>query len=338
MRTDAVPSFTPSSSPELDSLLARFRDKAFVPEYLDRQYRRIIFKPDADRILTENPIYVNLDPSSEEKYRLQPVRPGDVPSKNKIKDVVRLMKTKDDWYNLLPLLTGLAASRKTLTPEQWEWVVRKAGESGAYDTIVTCATHAKKTHLPLYNRNVARKYFYNLHRQAQNADFRGEGLEKAYKAAKSTAILMQTRIHQAPFRQQVPSSKAPEIIGIVLELSAARALDVTGGRDDAGEVRFYANLVLSNWLLGDFSVPDNWPEVNERLQEFIPLWRGIQLALQIEEIRGDEPASKLLSTRKTELEGKIDRGLGMIRNIDSSAKNRLGVILAEQLYNKEFKS
>lgn len=335
MRADPVPSFTPASSPELQSFLDRFRDKVFIPEYLDRQYRRIIFKPNAKTVLAENPIYVSIGPSSQAKYQLQPVRPGDIPSKRRLKDVVGLMKTNEDWANLLPLLSGLAASHRKLDQDQWEWLVRKAGENGMQDAILTCAKHAKKTHLPLYKRKVAQNYFFNFHRQAQDAGFTGEGLQKAYDAAKASVILMHTRMHESPVpTEEVHPSKTPEIIGIILELRAARALDVAGGHDDNGKVQTHAKLVLSNWGLGDFSsIPKLWA-ANEKLQSLIPLWKGLELTLQVDEIRADKATSDALSARKTELEGYIDSNLEVIDSNESSPRNRTGIKLAQHLYKK----
>src|SRR5436189_6456790 len=95
-----IPVFKPTSSPELDSILAKFRDTLFIPTSLPLRHRKLIYKASKAEDLRQHPIIVNIGGEIEELYQLRPMDIRDRPKKNDVLNAVALMKTRQDWHNL----------------------------------------------------------------------------------------------------------------------------------------------------------------------------------------------------------------------------------------------
>ncbi|KAL1970881.1 hypothetical protein VTN77DRAFT_2715 [Rasamsonia byssochlamydoides] len=296
---NAIPTFPPTSSPELDQALNRFRQELFIPFGLGEKQRRLMFRQRYAHKLEEEPVTVTV--GEDEKFQLRPMDPQSRPRKEEIVDVVKLMKTTKDWQNIIPFLTALRMSRRYLKLSRWEWLVRKAGEANALGIILECAKQAERTGLQLKHVDLVHRLFFALHLKAQAAEFQGEATAKALSLARQAVMLMEAPEHVNHDIQWDPKRR-PSLIGVLLELSAARALNEFQGDDADGHVRAYAQRLLATWPLGSFEEePKKWHRVDRLLQENVPIWNGIRLALQVHGIAADKALATSLKARLGEL-------------------------------------
>ncbi|OAT04813.1 hypothetical protein BDBG_01310 [Blastomyces gilchristii SLH14081] len=297
-----IPTFKPTSSKNLDELLSLFRDRVFIPAFLTPAQRRLIYKEDATTSLEQNPITVTLQGQTEESYRLRPLKFSETPSNNAVRDIVELMKEPEDWYTLVPLLKGLHSSKRKPNFLLWEFIVRKAGEAGMNSVIIDCAEQSRRTGFSLGDYVLTELLFSNLHLKAESAGYKGPEVEKALKQAKHVAMLMNAEDHMPVDKTKPDPRRHPNIIAVLLELSAARALDAFEGKDTQGDVRSYAEKLLGTWVLRGKFDTIKYPKKNVRNVTDLPSVRkGIEMALQVEEIKNDEKLSQALRERLNEL-------------------------------------
>ncbi|WEW56073.1 hypothetical protein PRK78_001508 [Emydomyces testavorans] len=327
-----IPAFKPTSSPELDELLETYRQQLFIPRSLSLLHRNLIYKQKNAEKLKENPISVNIGGENEESYVLKPMQLKDQPGSKEFRRYVSLMKTREDWLSVLPFLVGLQDAKRPLAKSRLEWLIRKAGLAGHDGVIVECVKQSKRTGLTLQNPSVTRTLFLAIRHKAQQADFKGPEVETALRRAQQMAELLDAPEHTAR-NPRNDAKRMPDIIAVLLELSAAHALDAFEGKDAQGKVRAYAERLLSTWLLGKFDIPAEWTVANFWLLEVVPVWHCMKLALQVEEIKGDIELSKALKSRMDELGEKIETAVERVTN-ESGTTDRAGVALAKQLYHK----
>lgn len=236
----------------------------------------------------------------DEQFLLRPMDHMTRPRKVEVSDVVKLMKTNKDWQNIIPFLIGLRTSKRYLDNDRWEWLMRKATEADALGIMLECAKQSEKTGLRLKDAGVVGKYFYGLHKKAQAADFQGAATAKALSLAQQAAQLLEAPEHVEHDITKDPRRR-PAVIGVLLELSAARALNEFEGRDEDGQVAAYARRLVATWPLGSFDAGvSNWHKIEDTLQQNIPIYNGIKLALQVNSIS----INKALSS---DLKGRMDK-------------------------------
>ncbi|KAE8374238.1 hypothetical protein BDV26DRAFT_296169 [Aspergillus bertholletiae] len=297
---NAIPTFSPTSSAELDQALNRFREELFIPFGLGTQQRRLMFRQKyADR-LEEEPVSVSVG-EDEEPFLLRPMDPQSRPTKKEIVDVISLMQTTKDWQNLVPFLSGLRMSHRLIKSDRWQWLVRRAGQADAIGIILEAAKQSERTGLRLNDLDIVQRIFFELHCKAQRGEFKDPEVSKAFTLAKQFVSLMEAPEHIEHNVERDPKRK-PFVIGTLLELSAARAINELGGNDEGGLVRSYAQRLLGSWSLGNFNRDTkNWHSVDHVLQEIVPIYNGMKLALKVNGISNDKSVAPGLKTRVNEL-------------------------------------
>ena len=256
------------------------------------------------------------------------------PTSEDFRTAVNLMKTRADWDNLVPLLSGMKASSRPIPPQRWDWLVRKTCEAGMANVVLRCAKQSARTGLELQLVGPVKKLYQAFHAAAQAADFKGPIVADTLKQAKQAAFLI-TLPKKKPVSIEQDPARQPGIIGVLLELSAARSLDTSGGKDESGEVVAYASRVLDTWVLGNFNFEHHteWSPANNKLQEMIPLWHGMKLALQVEEVGADEHLRTNLTARVEELASKIEAASKRVSDAGSSHLPK-GLKLSQEMYEK----
>ncbi|PYI06119.1 hypothetical protein BO78DRAFT_344299 [Aspergillus sclerotiicarbonarius CBS 121057] len=325
---NAVPTFTPTSSPELDQTLNRFREELFIPFGLGQQQRRLMFRQKyADR-LEQEPVTANL---GEEEFLLRPMDPQSRPTKNEAIEAISLMKNTTDWNNLVSLLAGLRMSNRLIKASRMEWIVRKAAEANALGVVLECAKQVERTGLRLNEVGFVQRLFFELHRKAQAAEFEGPEVAKALSIATQLVGLMERPGHVQHDVVKDPKRR-PFVIGTLLELSAARALSEFGGKDQDGNVRLYSQRLLGSWSLGNFnSETTEWVAVDKMLQENIPIYNGMKLALQVHGIVNERAVAPGLKNRLNELNQLISN---QVKNAPEKVQQKptVGLVQAQLLY------
>lgn len=252
----------------------------------------------ADR-LDEEPVTVPI--SDTENFTLRPMDPQSRPTNKEAVDVIAKMQTTQDWQNLVPFLSGLRMSHRRLRASRWEWIVRKAGQANALGIVLECAKQAERTNLRLTDAGFVKRLYFELHRKAQLGEFQDPEVSKALGLARQFASLMEAPEHLVKDPETDPRRK-PAVIGVLLELSAARALKVNGGKDEGREVHAYAQRLMGSWNRGNFSSEvKDWVNVDLMLQENMPIYNGMKLALQVHGISNDKSVAPSLKTRINEL-------------------------------------
>lgn len=255
-------------------------------------------------VLDEEPVTVTIG-ENDEPFLLRPMDPTMRPANKEAIDTIALMKTPKDFQNLVPFLTGLRMSHRHIKRGRWEWVIRRANQADALGVILECAKQADKTGLYLNRTALVQRLFFELHRKAQRGDFQDPALSKALRLANQAVTLMESPEHTQLDPEEDPKRK-PFVVGVLLELHAARALNLLEGKDEGGSVRTYAMRLLGTWSNGNFKrSAKTWPEVDMRLQEIVPVYNGLKLALQVPEIAVDKSLHSDLRVRMNDLNMSI---------------------------------
>ncbi|PWY96380.1 hypothetical protein BO94DRAFT_619516 [Aspergillus sclerotioniger CBS 115572] len=324
----AVPTFTPTSSPELDQALTRFREELFIPFGLGQQQRRLMFRQKYADQLEQEPVTANL---GEEEFLLRPMDPQSRPTKKEAVEVISMMKNTTDWKNLVPLLSGLRMSNRLVKSGRLEWIVRKAAEANALGVVLECAKQVERTGLRLNDVGFVQRLFFELHRKAQKAEFQGPEVAKALSIATQLVGLMERPGHVEHDVMKDPKRR-PFVIGTLLELSAARALSEFGGKDVDGNVRIYSQRLLGSWSLGNFnSETADWVSVDKMLQENIPIYNGMKLALQVHGILNEKAVAPAMKNRLNELNQLFTNQLKSVPE-KVQQKPTVGLVQAQLLY------
>ncbi|KAJ5702588.1 hypothetical protein N7488_010136 [Penicillium malachiteum] len=306
----AIPTFTPTASDELNQALARWRQDLFIPFGLPKRQRTSMFKEKHARRLEDEPITVNI--SENEQYTLRPLKFSELPKSKEIIDVLRLMEAANDYKNLVPFMSGLWNSQMTVSPARWQYLVRKTGSIGRIALIVECARQGSRTGLSLENQDITERLFFEFHRMAHQADFKGPRVAKALALAKQTADIMDS------YPSDVSSNPKyqPYVIGTLLELSAARALDAFGGKDEANEVLNYVRKLMASWPLGQFDAPEprefDAARVDSKLLRSVAVYKGLKLSTKIQGFSNDKALQAAVAPRITELQQFIAKQLKFI--------------------------
>ncbi|PGH27201.1 hypothetical protein AJ80_01158 [Polytolypa hystricis UAMH7299] len=329
-----VPVFKPTSSEKLDSLLNKFRETVFIPASLTQRHQRLIYRDKYAGKLQQQPVFVNVGRDGSEKFQLRHLDFQKSPRTTEFREVVRLLKTREDWYAFTPFLSGLRASKRKLEPQHWEWVIRQASRAGMQDLALKWAVQSKHTGLTLKYPGVARQMFQSFFEKGLAADFKGEEVVYALKLAKQAAMLLNAPEHTWAIEKEDPK-RQPFTIGVLLELAAARAIDAFEGKDEEGDVNLYTTVLMANWRLGTTAAPKDKDVflANSRLLELLPMWHGLKLAMQIEDIKTNQHLWRNLAMRLNELEQSIDAIVERVKREDVSS-NLAGLRLCEQLYHK----
>lgn len=257
----------------------------------------------------------------------------DQPRTDDLHTVVELMREGRDWSNLPGFLMGLRNARGDLGEGKMAKVARKAGERGMVGVLVECARQGERTGFLLRDGDVVREVMLGFHNKAHAAMFKGEEVGKALALAEQVALMMESPAHRSKEKGKgLDPRKRPEFIGVLLELSAARAIDAFEGKDQGGKVLNYAEKVLATWSEGDFEVEPELPsEANRKLEMFVPLLNGMRLALQVKELTSKDLQGRLRDRMKV-LEEAIEKARGVVSPGPFGEKPRRGLILYYDLF------
>ncbi|KAL4805961.1 hypothetical protein BDV18DRAFT_160821 [Aspergillus unguis] len=310
-----IPSFSPTSSPELNQLLNRFRDELFIPQSLNANQRKPIYRSSIADKLSGVPVVVPIG-ENEEPYQLRPLGVANLPSQKDMVKTLGLMAEEKNWSNLVIFLTGLSNGNRSPQQKHWEWLIRRCGANNGLWALYECAVQQKNTHFSLKDGNLADRLFFELHMVGQRNEFQGESFKKAEDLAQRFALLMEAPEHSSRNAARDPK-KSPLVIGTLLELSAARALNKggidTGRKVETGCLRLLAALADQEFVINQ----TKWVHNDLLLQRLVPAYNGMQLALKMKDISKKDPLA-------SELRESVSKVGSFIKELMAKAP-RLGV-------------
>jgi hypothetical protein len=281
--TGAVPAFTETSSPELNALLSEARLKIFLPSHLSRQHQSLILKPKYEEELSTEPVIATI---AEEDFQLQHIdRRKDVPNSRKtLFRAMTLMKDKKDWANLPNLLQGLKVAGTNTNSEHVKGaVVTNCMAAGRQEVLLECLRRVKDTGMQLKEPRFVVRIMLAMQRRAFSTDFHEHETAKALKWAEMVVALMEDPKHAGNkvLAGENDPRLQPEVIGILLELAAVRAVKHLESRDVDGKVAEYGARLVGTRL--EFKTPaeETEYELNPWLVAHVQVLHGIYEALKV---------------------------------------------------------
>lgn len=303
-----IPHFTPTSQPELDAILSKYREEVFVPEILSQAHRRLMYRPTRHPTLL-NDTGVSVSVTEEEEIRLQPKFLTNRPER--AKTMARIAKLLGDdesgeaWSNLRPFLEGLKASHWKVPESFFEQICRKANILGLHRVIVECVEQAETTGAELSQPYLARELLQGAHQRALEDSFKGEEFERSRKLAQHIVFLLERTEHcgtKKTFYQsgQYDMRRSLFVNSVLLEMNAARTLHASDKpTDTTGEVgRGVARVLalsqgpepgVADFTMEEFAAPQSetasksgdFGRASQRLENLLPVWSGLKFASKI---------------------------------------------------------
>ncbi|KAK3057640.1 hypothetical protein LTR09_001824 [Extremus antarcticus] len=296
IRPKAVPTFQPTSSPELDTILSTFRSKHFIPRLLPNHDRNLILSLKTRKYLEENPQTVEL---GDEAIDLQWIdQRTEIPNRKKLLwEAIRLMREGEagDWNNLPALLDGLGKVKKMPGERTLAKMVRIASERGRFGVALRCLHQARKTGMTLKKDEVLGAVIWALREMGrggmvtdgeveESGSWRKVGLEKAIKDANEVAVLLEDQEHGTGSAVHANDPRRrPEVLSVFLELTAVYCYKYQDRKDVDGKVRAYVERLLSN-IKGAEAPATTEPASTGPQTEVlrgISIWHGLRLAQKI---------------------------------------------------------
>ncbi|KFY42750.1 hypothetical protein V494_02268 [Pseudogymnoascus sp. VKM F-4513 (FW-928)] len=331
------PTFQPTSSPELDNILSKFRNTIFLPAHLSKQHRDLVYGNKHRKNLETIPVTVEI---GGEEIRLKHINmTKDVPNQRKaLREALGLMKDKKDWDSFPLLLEGLHSAGRVTDEIVLEQFVRMACTAGRQDAVLESARRVSKTGFRINTREIAKVVVWWIQYRAMVNGFSQAETKKALSMAEQIAVLMEDKAHAGG---RVADSEdprtSPEVIGILLELSALNAKQ-QGGKDENGTVEKYAKSFLASLrdkeLEGMVRPRKNDParvqevESNSMLQTLPPILLGVRTAVSVLDQNSDTTSQ--LRDLETKLAGQVAQYVETLKAVPNS-EGRMGLWVYEKV-------
>lgn len=253
----SLATFTPTSSPELNAILHKFRQEVFLPSVVSEEYNKLMTRKSKHEILSRSPGVsvsvrkavppsVHLSPNEEEEIiRLQPVK-EDFPFYESMRTIYFGLEQDSSaaaWENLIPFLEGMRIARRTVPWIFGERLARKANMQGAgrWNQLITAASMAERTQLRLSNIRLTRELLRGAFERALNNE------SKSAEPSKTVAAVV--RLLEAPEHYLIDEfwnspgayrhadmRQDPFVLATKLTMSSIDVLDKNNGVDQEGVV------------------------------------------------------------------------------------------------------
>lgn len=272
-----------------------------------------MFKRRHARRLEEEPITIKL--SETETYTLRPMSIRALPGRGTATKVFTMMSEAKDFKNLIPFMQGLKMANIRVSPGRWEALMRHTRPHGQLSLILECARQPGRTGLLLRHVPLVQAFFFQLHRMAQQVEFKGPEVTKALNMGKQAVDIMDADLpdHAYDSPAQNPKNNLG-VIATLLELSSARAISDFGGIDNEKDVVGYAQKLVANLPKGHFN--DNaLTDKSDRqsaakwMQEAIMVCSGLQMSLSVQDVAADKRLQNALTSRLAEVKEAMKTAL-----------------------------
>ncbi|KAI0834923.1 hypothetical protein F5Y06DRAFT_300110 [Hypoxylon sp. FL0890] len=308
--------FTPTSSPQLDSLLSMIRHKIILPFYLPTEQRKKIFSPKYEKKLQSDPIIIEIDGEVFKFRYLNPFK--DMPNtRRSVFAAISQFSTPADFANLRPLLEGIAHGGRKLKPDFYCSVVRLVAQKGHIHDIIECARGAARTNFRLDNSEKANEVLHHIQMKAVESGWDEAETTRTLRWAEMVIELMQEEEHQPRrlhdekmLEGELPLYRDPMVLLAPLHLTAALVAK-KGPEADADlvdKLNKYAKDIVRLWpegkklmevqpkeLFEDYHKMGYLREANKLAVLTTPLLYGLETAIPL--ISSPELASQLQSRR-----------------------------------------
>jgi hypothetical protein len=296
--------------------------------YLDKHQRE----------LTIEPVYAYI---KGEKFQLEHIdRVKDVPAGLRgLLEATSLMKEAKDWDNLPSLLHGLTNARRSLHSDTLERITRRAGMAGRPDILLECARRVDDTRFKLSKPQLVAELMNQIQSKAMKSGWEAKATKQALAWAETVSELLEDERHAG--KRHLAGVEdvrvRPEVIGVLLQLSAVRATRCYDSEDRDGKVALYVERLLGSpaRMLPD-SEPKSISTVSLYLAYMVPVLHGMKLAQPI--LGGP---SKSLEEKTATLESAIvaqrEWLLNEAPNPESKGEILRGLVVYAELFGPDAK-
>jgi len=334
-----MPSFTPTSHiPELDTLLSTVRSRIFLPAHLRTPQRALIFRTRHHALLRSDPVVLEI---GNESVTLAPLdMTKDIPSSwRSIVRAMQLMSSRSDWNNLVSLLEGMKTAGRRWKSWQLEKIVRDAGNSGMSAVVVECVRAAGRTGLYLRDARVVREAMWACRSRGVVGGWSKAETAGALRNAEQIAEALEGSLHWGDAHKRpegVDPRREADVLGVLVELAAQRAVRWQGGEDVDGKVEMYVKRLVSN-LQGSQSVGEgaamevrdqgevkgNWASsADYELMRWVPVRNGLKLAKDV--LKDKMPSPDVVDQNVNKLESVLRDASAVVKGAqgDKTDKRR----------------
>ncbi|KAI1125013.1 hypothetical protein F5Y10DRAFT_248105 [Nemania abortiva] len=255
-RYATIPHFTPTSSPELDSLLGDIRTKIILPSYLPKSQRKKMYSAKWEKQLQSDPIIIEID-GEVFKFRYQnPLT--DLPNTRKsLVAAISQFETADDFSNLKPLLEGMCYTGRKISHSFYAKLAWTAGKKGHIYSIIDCARSARQTGYKLDTSEKVNEVLHYVQLKARDADWDEAETKQALRWAEMVVEMLQEEVHQpkrhkmnAPLPGELPLSRDPMVLAAPLHLAAVLVAQHEAGEEVLDKVHKLARDIVTLWPEG----------------------------------------------------------------------------------------
>ncbi len=188
--------FAPSSSAELDDILAEIRTKILLPSYLPQVQRKKLYSPRFEHRLRSDPITMEIDGQQLRLTHVDLFR--DVPnSRRMLHAALDRMRSRADFDNLPRLLEGLHHAGRRLRADDAARVARRAGAAGHVYAVIECARTARRTGFRLDASEKAAEVLAWVQLRAVDAAWARPDTEQALRWADMVLAMLEDELHAA---------------------------------------------------------------------------------------------------------------------------------------------
>ena len=336
----SLPTFPPTSSQELDSLLSTLRTNIFLPSHLIKPHRALIYRKTLHHhLLGEDPVSITL---AGEKHTLKPLdHLTDEPnSKKAFHQALGLMKEKRDYGVLPGLLEGYQGSGRVLTKGMAEKMIRKVAEAGSGGIVTECLRRVHRTGLKLDNVTVAREAMWVAIQQAIQGSWSEKGLEKALKYAEGILEFLEDPRHVHRKHLFAPANDPrlmPDIIGVPLLLSATLLAKFPSNTPNDLQTQIlknksnqHATRLLHLWPNANLNVDSvSRQDANYKLLMWVPVWHGLRTANRLAE--KSEAVRRLTGVPLQQVGQMVERARDIVMVNSEEGQERRGLKLYSDL-------
>jgi len=270
-----------------------------------------------------------------ETVQLQPLDiTKDIPSSwGSVVQAMSLMGTsRADWANLPSLLEGMKTAGRRWQVWQLEKVVREAGKAGMSGIVVECVRAAGRTGLVLKDVRVVREAMWACRTRAVVSGWdRGE-TARALRNAEQIAEALEGEAHWGGSKRPegVDPRRQADVLGVLVELAAQRAVRHQDGKDVDGKVEMYVKRLVGN-LEGIGAQADSettktpWAATADyELLRWVPARNGLKAA---RDVLGDEmPQPSQVNEASQKLESTLKDASDIVTGArDDSREKRRGL-------------
>ncbi|RPB20055.1 hypothetical protein L211DRAFT_767628, partial [Terfezia boudieri ATCC MYA-4762] len=243
-----LPTFNPTSSQDLDSLLARFRKQMFTEPHLLERQRLLTQKKKNHHFLEEDPIYF---PIGNQTVQLTPKLVHHNFPRKMFTKAVHLMKVPSDFDAIPELVLGYTQSGSKLLDKNICMAVRRAGITGRADVLIKILEQAEhnKIHIPM---SIAREGFRGFIVTAKLPS--KHAVIKAVRGARQLRNLLGKQDTLGLDPEPVKIAKDPVGLGTLAGITSEASRKFNGGLDHGG---------YTAWYVKKMFLPESWDSVKD---------------------------------------------------------------------------